>query len=341
VGRIFRRATELVFDDVFLDVPGVLRGSRVLLKLEGFNPAGSIKFKTALSLIDAAERDGRLGAGGRVIESSSGSLGAALSVVCADRGYHFTCVIDPVANRLAVRHMQAMGADVLTVDERDENGGFLGSRIRLIHRLLVEDPNLVWLNQYANPANPAVHAELTARSILATVPYVDYLFVGVGTSGTMMGCAATFRTCSPATRIIAADSVGSVTFGQPPGPRHIPGLGSSRPPEICDPTTPDDLVQVREIDTVRECRSLSRRTGLLVGGSTGTVVRAIRMYADRIPPGSTVVAISPDFGDRYLATIYDPDWTWQTYRLSGSDSEQPPETSSVGQPSGEVLAQTW
>ncbi|MEV5718551.1 2,3-diaminopropionate biosynthesis protein SbnA [Amycolatopsis mediterranei] len=326
MSRIYRDATELVFDDVFLELPGVLAESRVILKIEGLNPAGSIKFKTALGLVDSVERDGRLRPGGRVVESSSGSLGVALSQVCAQRGYRFTCVVDPVTNPQAIAHMRAMGAEVLTVRDRDENGGFLATRIRLIERLLHEDPELVWVNQYANPANPAVHARLTARSILEAVPHVHYLFVGVGTAGTMMGCVAAFRRSSPATRIIAADSVGSVTFGQAPGPRHIPGLGTSRHPEICDPTAPDDLVRIREIDTIRECRDLSRRTGLLVGGSTGTVVRAIRSYADRIPPGSTVVAISPDFGDRYLTTIYDSDWVERTYGLSPTEPLSPSET---------------
>lgn len=319
MARICRDVTELVVDDVFLDLAGVLADSRVLLKVEGLNPAGSIKFKTAVSLVESAERAGNLRSGGRVIESSSGSLGVALSLVCAQRGYRFTCVVDPVTNPQAIEYMQAMGARVLTVRDRDENGGFLGTRIRLIERLLREDPPLVWVNQYANPANSDVHARLTARAILAAVPRVHYLFAGVGTSGTMMGCAATFRAASPGTRIVAADSVGSVTFGQPAGPRHIPGLGTSRRPEICDPMAPDDLVLVREIDTIRECHELSRRTGLLVGGSTGTVVRAIRMYADRIPPGSTVVAISPDFGDRYLSTVYNSDWVARTYGLSAEE----------------------
>lgn len=311
----------LVFEEVFLDLPGILADSTVTVKLEGFNPAGSIKFKTALSLLESAERDGRLLAGGQVIESSSGNLGVALSVLCAQRGYHFTCVVDPTVNRQSIDYMRAMGADVVTVEERDGNGGFLGNRIRFIERRLLEVPSLVWVNQYASEANPEVHARLTAASILANVEDVDFLFVGVGTSGTMMGCAALFRDASPATRIIAVDSVGSVTFGGKAARRHIPGLGSSRRPEICDTSTPDDIVWVPELETIMECRELARKIGLLVGGSTGTVVRAIKMYAGNIPPGSKVVTISPDFGDRYLSTIYDDAWVESTYGCSLSDLE--------------------
>lgn len=321
MGGMYRNVTELVFDEVFLDLPGVLPNSSVILKIEGLNPAGSIKFKTALSLVESAERDGRLTPGGQVIESSSGNLGVALSLICAQRGYHFTCVVDPVTNQQAKDHMRALGADVVTIEQQDENGGFLGNRIRFIERQLRENPHLVWVNQYANQANPQVHARLTAESILANVAKVDFLFVGVGTSGTMMGCAETFRRASPATRIIAADSVGSVTFSLEPGPRHIPGLGASRRPEICDPSAPDDFVLVPEVDTVMECRELSRRTGLLVGGSTGTVVRAIRMYAEHIPAGSKVVTISPDLGDRYLATVYNDEWVERTYGLRVADVE--------------------
>lgn len=313
MARIYREATDLVFDDVFLDVPGVLSDSQFLLKLEGFNPAGSIKFKTAVSLLDAARGDGRLRTGGRVIESSSGNLGVALSLLCAKQGYHFTCVVDPAGNRRAIDLMRAMGAEVLTVHDHDENGGFVGSRVRLIEQMLVRDPELVWLNQHANQANPQAHAKRTARAILAAFPGVEYLFIGVGTTGTLMGCAATFREFSPKTQIIAVDTAGSVTFDRPPGKRHLPGLGSSMRPAICDVTAPDDLVLVQEIDTVRECQTLSRQIGVLVGASTGTVVRAVRMYADRIRSGSTVVAISPDFGDRYLDTVYNPQWVNLTY----------------------------
>ncbi|GAA3027981.1 hypothetical protein GCM10020000_00560 [Streptomyces olivoverticillatus] len=224
----------MVLDDIFLDLSGFIAGVDVLLKVEGLNPAGSIKFKAAIGLIEDAENRGELHSGGRVIESSSGNLGIALSSVCAARGYRFVCVVDPNTSRHSVALMEAFGAQVVTVTERDANGGFLQSRIDYIRRRLRQEPDLVWPNQYANPANPQVHYERTAAAIVKQGLEVDYLYVGAGTTGTLMGCIAYFREHSPRTRIVAVDTAGSVTFGFPPGRRYIPGLGTSRTPEILD-----------------------------------------------------------------------------------------------------------
>ncbi|MFE5868485.1 pyridoxal-phosphate dependent enzyme [Streptomyces roseifaciens] len=148
------------------------------------NPAGSIKLKAAVGMVEDAERNGRLGPGRRLIESSSGSLGIALAVVAAGKGYSFTCVTDPNASAQSVAAIKALGADVVQVDERDLNGGFLGTRIAYIRDRLAAEPGLVWLNQYANPANPATHASTTASSVLRNIGRVDQLFVGAGTTGT-------------------------------------------------------------------------------------------------------------------------------------------------------------
>ncbi|MFF7868649.1 2,3-diaminopropionate biosynthesis protein SbnA [Streptomyces qaidamensis] len=299
---------DVVTDDVFLRFPDILPGSELFLKLEGLNPAGSVKLKTAVGLIEDAERRGLLRAGGQVVESSSGNLGVALAMVCAAKGYDFTCVTDVNASPHSVALMRALHANVILVDERDANGGFLGTRIALIRRMLAEDPALVWLNQYANPANPRVHATHTAASILAELGRVDYLFVGAGTTGTLTGCASHFREASPSTRIIAVDSVGSVTFGGRPGPRHLPGLGTSRVPEISRTDLIDEIMLVEEAEAVKTCRMLARRHGLLVGGSSGSVFSAVQNRALDIPAGSRVVAIAPDMGERYLGTVYDDDW---------------------------------
>jgi cysteine synthase A len=204
--------------------------------------------------------------------------------------------------------MRALGARVVIVTERDANGGYLGSRIARLEGMVARHKNLIWPNQYANTANPRVHWERTATSILNSINSVDYLFIGAGTTGTLMGCATYFRQFSPRTKIVAVDARGSVTFGYPPGPRHIPGLGASRIPELCNADIVDEVVLVEEVDTVRTCRSIARKYGLLVGGSTGSVVAAVRSRRWGIPPGSRVVAISPDLGDRYLDTIYNDEW---------------------------------
>jgi cysteine synthase A len=314
---IYEHAYDIVHDDVFLHLGGVADNIDVFLKLEGLNPAGSIKLKVAVSMVDDAERRGVLRAGGRIIESSSGSLGIALALVAASKGYRFLCVTDPNASPQSLDIMRALGADVVEVDWRDARGGYLGSRISYIEERVAADPDLVWLNQYANPMNQAVHDRCTAAAIAAEIPDVDVLFVGTGTSGTLMGCVSHFRRISPETKIVAVDAVGSVSFGGPAGPRFIPGIGASRRPEIFRPELVDDMVLVAESDTVRTCRWLARRHGLFAGGSTGSVVHAILRYAPALPAGTRVVGIAPDFGDRYARTVYDDAWVAERF---GPDS---------------------
>jgi 2,3-diaminopropionate biosynthesis protein SbnA len=305
---IYAHAHDVVTDDVFVALPYLSRRADVYLKIEGFNPAGSIKLKTALGLIEDAERRGTESVGVPLIESSSGNLGIALSSICAAKGYPFTCVVDPNTSDSAVAHMRALGAEVVTVRTTDSNGGYLHSRIAYVHERLARQPEMVWLNQYANPANAAAHYERTAKSLLAGLRHLDYLFVGTGSTGTFVGCASYLREHSPHTRIIAVDSMGSVTFGAEAGRRWIPGLGASRRPELCRPELAHEVVHVAEEDAIRECRRVARNTGLLVGGSTGSVLAAIVRREEEFRDRPRVAAISPDLGDRYLRTVYDDDW---------------------------------
>ncbi len=316
---IYQRACDIVTDDVFLELDHILTDSQLFLKLEGMNPAGSVKLKSALGMVEDAERKGVLWPGGRIVESSSGSLGIALAVIAASRGYRFTCVTDPNVSPQSLALIRALGSEVVEVTSRDHNGGYLGTRIALIREMTAADPGLVWLNQYANPANAQAHARRTATSILKNIGHVDVLLVGAGTTGTLMGCTRHFRMFSPWTTIVAVDTAGSVTFGGPPGPRHIPGLGTSRRPELVRPEQVDEVVLVDEPDAVRMCRRLAREHGLPLGGSTGSVLAALESMADRIPAGSRVVALSPDMGDRYVRTIYDDVWVTATFGVDALD----------------------
>ncbi|MFG2058080.1 2,3-diaminopropionate biosynthesis protein SbnA [Micromonospora sp. NPDC048930] len=295
-------------DNVFLRLGDAIPKVDVYLKLEGLNPAGSVKLKSAVSMVRDAEERGVLRPGATVVESSSGSLGIALAMICAARGYRFRCVTDPNISAQSRDVMRALGAEVVQVDQRDSNGGYLGVRIAYIRQLIDKDPHIVWLNQYANPANWIVHDHTTAAAIAAEIPDLDFLFVGTGTAGTLMGCVRHFRRVSPGTKIVAVDAAGSVSFGGPAGRRFIPGIGTSRRPEILRPEAVDDLVLVPEPDAVRTCRWLAREHGIFAGGSTGSVVYAILRYAAQLPPGSRVVGIAPDFGDRYAQTVYDDAW---------------------------------
>jgi cysteine synthase A len=294
---------------VFAPVDGLCPAT-VHLKLEGLNPVGSIKLKTALQLIEDLEATGRIHANTQIVESSSGNLGVALAMVCANRGYRFTCVTDPNTSRQAIRAMQAAGARVVRVERRDAQGGYLGTRIAWIREQVARNAQWVWVNQYANPANWRAHYRWTAPEIFAAYPDVDHLFIGAGTTGTLMGCLRYVRAHRLSTRVIAVDAAGSVTFGGPPGPRRIPGLGTSCRPPLCEPLSadpPDAIVYVPEAETLRMCHGLAAR-GLLAGGSTGSVLRAVQMSSEDIAANDTVVAIAPDMGDKYLDTLYDPDW---------------------------------
>jgi cysteine synthase A len=299
--------SDLILGDVYIKIHALLAHSVVNLKLECFSAGGSIKTKTARQMIEQLERAGKIGPHTRLIESSSGNLGLALSIIAAERGYRFTCVSDPNISPQTARLMRVYGAEVVLVERRDANGGYLASRIDYINSRLAADPNLVWLNQYANPANPAAHEHLTGEEILAAFPRPDFLFVATGTTGTLTGVSRAMREKSPLTRIVAVDSLGSVTFGTKAGPRFIPGAGSSRRPEIASEDAMDDLELVPEADTIVMCRRLAAK-GLMLGGSTGMVLSALTKWSGQIPRNSCVVAISPDMGDRYLDSIYDDAW---------------------------------
>jgi N-(2-amino-2-carboxyethyl)-L-glutamate synthase len=243
-----------------------------------------------------------------LVESSSGNLGLALSLVCAIKGYRFICVTDPNATRTTIRGMELYGAKVIVVADRDPAGGYLGTRLKTIAQVLQSEPNAVWLNQYANIANKNVHAEQTANEIAREFVKVDWVFVGTGTTGTLAGISERLRQEFPRIKIVAVEPVGSVTFGGAPGKRNIPGIGTSVRPKLADLAKPDRIVAVNEQKTVEACLSFLRDYHLLVGGSTGTVLAAVQQLGPEFRRGDTIVAISADLGEKYLDTIYNPAW---------------------------------
>ena len=297
----------------FLRLLDFLPGVHTTVKLEGLNPAGSIKMKTARELVLDGERRGLLTSGTELIESSSGNLGIALAIISAERGYRLTVVTDPNATERAIRHIRALGAEVVVVRERDDSGGYLKVRIEFIRRRLAENPRLVWLNQYANEANVMAHRKHTVTEILEGFGVPDWLFVGAGTTGTLMGCVDGLRSAGAGTQVVAVDSVGSVTFGTRASIRRIPGLGSTRRPEIFVDDNSFLKVLIPEADAIRMCRRIAREHGLLLGGSSGTVLAGVMGMQQRIAPGSTVLAISADQGDRYLDTVYDDAWVTENF----------------------------
>jgi N-(2-amino-2-carboxyethyl)-L-glutamate synthase len=299
-------------DKLYIDLRSII-GHSLFLKCEGFNFAGSIKLKAAAEMVEAADRDGVLTSESILVESSSGNLGVALSMIAASKGYRFLCVTDCRCNLSTRMLMEALGSRVHIIAEPDARGGFLGARIDYVRALCASDPRYVWLNQYTNPGNWRSHYRTTAPEIARQFPHLDVLFVGAGTTGTLMGCARYFREWHRPVRVVAVDSVGSVTFGGPPGRRMIPGLGTSVRPPLLDESYVDEVIFVEEADTIRACHRLARR-GFLFGGSTGTVVSgAAEWLAQHDAQELTAVAIAPDLGERYLDTIYHTNWLHDLY----------------------------
>ncbi|MEV6118014.1 2,3-diaminopropionate biosynthesis protein SbnA [Streptomyces sp. NPDC052109] len=298
--------------DLFVHLESIC-GFPLYLKCEAFNFAGSIKLKAAREMVESAERDGILKPDSVLVESSSGNLGVALSMIAASKGYRFLCVTDSRCNLPTRLLMEALGNEVHIVADQDSNGGFLGTRIEYVRALCASDDRYVWLSQYTNEGNWWAHYRTTGPEIARQFPELDVLFVGAGTTGTLMGCARYFRQWHRPVRIVAVDSVGSVAFGGEPGRRMIPGLGMSMRPPLLDESYVDEVIRVEETDTIRMCQRLARR-GFLFGGSTGTVVSAATDWLARHDGRAvTAVAIAPDLGERYLDTIYQTNWLQDLY----------------------------
>ncbi|MFB6986059.1 2,3-diaminopropionate biosynthesis protein SbnA [Streptomyces sp. NPDC056178] len=308
-------------EDLYVDLRSIF-GHSLFLKCEGFNFAGSIKLKAATEMVEDAERDGILTPESILVESSSGNLGVALSVIAASKGFRFLCVTDARVNLSNRMMMEALGSQVHVIAEQEANGGFLGARLDYVRALCASDDRYVWLSQYTNPSNWKAHYRTTAPEIARQFPRLDVLFVGAGTTGTLMGCARYFRRWHRRVRIIAVDSVGSVSFGGSPGRRMIPGLGTTMRPPLLDESYVDEVIRVEEADTVRACHRLARR-GFLFGGSTGTVISAATDWMARHDARElTAVAIGPDLGERYLDTIYQTNWLQDLYGKDVLDSDK-------------------
>lgn len=314
---IIESVVDIKSHSIFYKMKGFVKAD-LLLKLEGLNIAKSIKLKTARHMLEVHERNGNvLRNKSRIICSSSGNLAIALAIICKEKKYPMIAVVDPNTNLLSKNIIPLYGGELIEVTKRDSNGGFLQTRIDLINKMLEEDEYLFWINQYDDPENYYAHYYTTAGEILHEIPDVTHLFVGAGTTGTLMGCAKYFRKYSPKTKIIAVDSVGSMTFSNCPAKRYIPGLGTSIAPSIADKNAVDEIIWVKETDTIRTCYEVLERYGLWIGGSTGTVLHAVRQYS--LESINKIVAISPDFGDAYLDSVYNSDWIRSKYNCDTKD----------------------
>ncbi|SFI14981.1 cysteine synthase A [Collimonas sp. OK307] len=281
----------------------------VLAKLEMANPGGSVKDRPARYIVERGLADGSIQPNAHIVESSSGNLAIALAMVCRIHGLSFTAVVDPKISPTNLHIIRSYGGKVDIVTEKDSQGGYLETRIKRVKHLLHEQPNRVWINQYANERNWQSHYHGEGEEILRQLDRpADYLVLGVSTSGTLHGIARRLREAWPNLKIIAVDAVGSVLFGTPPYPRDLPGIGASRVPELLQR---DEITQVIHIDDYQSaiaCRQLVAREGIFAGGSSGSVIAAIQHLAAGLPRPARILTILPDRGDRYLDTVYDDDW---------------------------------
>ena len=281
----------------------------VLAKLELLNPGGSMKDRSARHIVEAGLREGSIPPGSRLIESSSGNFGIALAIAARIHDLRFTCVVDPKTTRANVAILRGLGADVEIVSERDHAGGYLHSRLRRVKELVAAVPDAIWVNQYANERNWEAYYHGTGAELSEQLVHPpEYLFAAVSTTGSILGCSRRLRERFPALQVIAVDAVGSVIFGAPAGPRELPGIGSSRVPELCRPEEIDEVVHVDDVDAALGCRELLMTEGIFAGGSTGAVVAAIARTLPALSRPCRVVAIFADRGDRYLDLVYDDDW---------------------------------
>jgi len=291
-------------------VPLAMKGMDLFAKLEYVNPIGSIKDRTAYWILKRAAERGQICDKTTVIESSSGNFASALAAFTRLVGLRFIPVIDPKISSTYESFLRRLCPTVVKVEELDDTGGYLKTRLEMVHRLCARIPHPYWPNQYGNPDAAEAHYKLTAGEICAEFDSLDYVFIGVSSAGTIAGVSRRLKERYPKVRVIAVDTEGSVIFGGPPRKRHIPGIGSSIVPPLLSHATIDDVVLVPERETVQACRELLTTHGLFAGGSSGTAFAAIKRYAPRMVASKrpTVLFLCADRGAPYLDTVFDTSW---------------------------------
>ena len=275
--------------------------ARILAKLEAFNPAGSVKDRVALAMIDEAEKQGKLREGSVIIEPTSGNTGIGLCSVAAARGYRVIIVMPDTMSMERRLLMKAYGAElVLTDGARGMKGA-----IEKADELAAQIPGSFIPGQFVNPANPAAHRATTGPEIWEDSDgNVDLFVAGVGTGGTVTGVGEYLKSRNPAIRVVAVEPAGSpVLSGGKAGPHKLQGIGAGFVPEVLNTAVYDEILSVENEDAFAAGRLLGRTEGVLAGISSGAALHAAIQLAKRPENrGKTIVALLPDTGDRYLST---------------------------------------
>lgn len=304
--KIAKQLTDLVGNTPLLELSNYNKAkglkARLIVKLESFNPAGSVKDRVALAMIEDAETSGLLKPGATIIEPTSGNTGIGLAFVAASKGYKLILTMPDTMSVERRNLLKALGAElVLTPGANGMKGA-----IARAEELKAATPGAVILQQFDNPANPAMHERTTGQEIWRdTEGVVDIFVAGVGTGGTVSGVGAALKKHNPAVKVVAVEPTDSpVLSGGAPGAHKIQGIGAGFVPKNYNPAVVDEILQVTNDDAIRAGRELAKLEGLLVGISSGAAVSAATRLA-LLPEnaGKTIVALLPDTGERYLSTL--------------------------------------
>lgn len=304
--KIAKQLTDLVGNTPLLELSNYNKAkglkARLIVKLESFNPAGSVKDRVALAMIEDAEASGLLKPGATIIEPTSGNTGIGLAFVAAAKGYKLILTMPDTMSVERRNLLKALGAElVLTPGANGMKGA-----IARAEELKAATPGAVILQQFDNPANPAMHERTTGQEIWRdTEGVVDIFVAGVGTGGTVSGVGAALKKHNPGVKVVAVEPTDSpVLSGGAPGAHKIQGIGAGFVPKNYNPAVVDEILQVTNDDAIRAGRELAKLEGLLVGISSGAAVSAATRLA-LLPEnvGKTIVILLPDTGERYLSTL--------------------------------------
>lgn len=306
MANIKRSASELIGNTPLMEVVNYekengITDATILVKLEYFNPAGSVKDRVALYMIEEAEREGKLKPGGTIIEPTSGNTGIGLASVAAAKGYQTVLTLPETMSVERRKLLQAYGAQLVLTDGAQ---GMKGA-IEKAEELQAQTPGSVILGQFDNPANPAIHRATTGPEIWEdTDGKVDIFVAGVGTGGTITGVGAYLKEKKPSVQVVAVEPDSSpVLSGGQPGSHKIQGIGAGFVPKILDTGIYDEIIQVSGDDAFKAGRAIAVEEGVLVGISSGAALHAAAELARRPEnKGKVIVALLPDSGDRYLST---------------------------------------
>ncbi|EGK62744.1 cysteine synthase A [Centipeda periodontii DSM 2778] len=305
MANVYQSVTELIGHTPLLAAKNFAKAhdlsANIVVKLEYFNPAGSIKDRIAIAMIEQAEKEGKIAPGATLIEPTSGNTGIGIAAVAAARGYHAILTMPETMSVERRNLLKAYGAEIVLTDGSQ---GMKGAIARA-EQLQKEIPNSFIPSQFENPANPAVHEHTTGPEIWEdTDGNVDAFVAGVGTGGTVSGVGRYLKSKNSSIHVVAVEPTDSpVLSGGKPGPHKIQGIGAGFIPATLDTKVYDEIIQVKNEDAFAYGREFARREGALVGISSGAALAAASELARRPDfAGKTIVVLLPDGGDRYLST---------------------------------------